>query len=694
MTQRMQTVYRPDIDGLRAVAVLSVMIYHLHAAWLPGGYVGVDVFFVISGFVVASSLAASKADSFAAFLGEFYARRLARILPALVTVLVASALMATLFIPNAWLSELSDNTARYAFFGLSNLLMQNNTDTYFAPRAEFNPYTHTWSLSVEEQYYLLAPLLIYFWLRTYRSSQILRARLALGILALLLLASLGACIWLGMHQPTTAFYSIASRFWELEAGALLFLLTQQWQVNSQTGQHHSRWWSVSAWVGISCIAIGLIYAQAASFPWPWATLPIVGTLLLMGGAHLGPVGTVRRWLAAPLTVWIGKRSYSLYLWHWPVFVLMRWTVGLQTAALFAVAILVTFALACFSYRVIEQPLRHNAWIEHRAKWVRITGFLLMTVVGWSLTSHFFAHRERYSLSTVVRASADWYASSRMMYPNVGDRKCAVTTEGHPLAGGQETRYVPQQCPDTAKSSKKIYVLGDSHAGMLASLFEQISAEEGVTVSVFTYPGCSYIDFNAPMDATHRFAECLAFTQEITQYTVKNANPGDIVLLSSLRLRRYGDQWASFNIADMHAVMYGPQAMPLRLAAIEDAKKWLQPFAEKQLRVVFTAPTPVFKAPPFRCSDWFNATNPICVGNNQQNRSELEALRRPIMASMKTLSHTFPNIEIWDVFGLLCPDDICRTQKDGRPLFFDGDHLSAYGGLVIYPAFKEAMHKPL
>lgn len=690
MSHSIQSVYRPDIDGLRAIAVLSVMIYHLNGAWLSGGYVGVDVFFVISGFVVASSLAASRTDSFAAFLGEFYARRLARILPALVAALIASAFMATLFIPNAWLSELSDNTAQHAFFGLSNLVMQNNTDTYFAPRAELNPYTHTWSLSVEEQYYVLAPLFVYFWLCACRSNQVVRARLAIGVLALLMLTSLAACIWLGKLHPTTAFYSIVSRFWELAAGALLYLLTQGRQSVARTAPHYARWHAVAAWLGIICIAIGLIYAQADSFPWPWAMLPTVGTLLLLGGAHVGPVGAVRRILAAPLTVWVGKRSYSLYLWHWPVFVLMRWTVGLNTAVLFTIALLVTFMLATFSYRMIEQPLRHNAWIENRAKWMRITGFLLMPVIGIFLATHFFDHRERYSLSSVVRASTDWYASGRMTYPNVGDRKCAVAVDGYALAGGHESRYVPQKCTDTSKSSKKIYVLGDSHAGMLVSLFEQISAEEGITVSVFTYPGCSYIDFNAPMDAEHRSAGCLAFAQAITQHTVNTSNPGDIVILSSLRLRRYGDQWASFNIVDMYDVTYGPNAMPSRLAAVKDAKNWLQAFADKQLHVVFTAPTPVFKAPPFRCSDWFNSTNPICVGQNQQNRSELEKLRQPIVDSMKALGQTYFNLHIWDAFPLLCPNDVCLTQKDGRPLFFDGDHLSAYGNLVIYPQFKAMM----
>lgn len=696
LSRRNQSAYRPDIDGLRAIAVLSVIIYHLSNAALPGGYVGVDIFFVISGFVVTASLAGSQGSSFSAFLGEFYARRLARILPALVAVLIFSAVMATLFIPNAWLSELSDSTAKFAFFGLSNWVMQTNTDTYFAPRAEFNPYTHTWSLGVEEQYYVLAPLFVYFWLRAYRRGQVAHARLALGVLALLTIASLFASIWASTSQPTAAFYSILSRLWELASGALLFLLTcgrhacaslnpvPSWRMRSQ-----AMLLPVTAWLGLISIVTGLVYADPSKFPWPWALLPVLGTLLLIGGAAFGPADAIRRALAAPIAVWIGKRSYSLYLWHWPVLVIMRWTIGLNHSWLIAVAMACTFALATLSYRFIEKPLRHNLWIEGRTKWVRITGFILLPVIGLLFVTHLFDNRVRYSLSRVVKSSVDWYVGAQMPYPNVGDRSCEVSIEWHGIAGGTESRYVPRECQDKT-TKKKIFVLGDSHAGMLAPLFDQIAAEEGVQVSIFSYPGCSFIDFNAPMAVPHRPPGCLEFTSAVAQQTVKSASPGDIVLLSSLRIQRYGDQWASFNRPDMYDFMYNPQAMPLRLAAVEDANKWLQPFADQQLNVVFTGPTPVFQAPAFRCADWFNAINPICVGNNQQNRSELEKLRQPILANMTALGQTFSNVTVWDAFPLLCPDAICSTQMAGRPLFFDGDHLSAYGNLLIYPEFKKAM----
>ncbi len=217
------TDYRADIDGLRAVAVLSVMLYHLSAHWLPGGFVGVDIFFVISGFVVSASLTHAPSDRFHRFVAFFYARRLLRIGPALVLVLLTSVLAASLFIPRAWLSEFNERTALYAFFGLSNWVLQTNADTYFAPRAEFNPYTHTWSLGVEEQFYLAFPFLFFAWVKL-RDSK--RGRVAAtAALALLGAASLAACVWATKQMPAAAFYGIAFRFWELAVGVLLFQLT-------------------------------------------------------------------------------------------------------------------------------------------------------------------------------------------------------------------------------------------------------------------------------------------------------------------------------------------------------------------------------------------------------------------------------------------------------------------------------------
>ncbi|WP_321919168.1 acyltransferase family protein [Paraburkholderia tropica] len=203
------------IDGLRAIAVLSVIVYHLNASWLPGGFAGVDVFFVISGFVVAMSVSELRDISLGRFLAYFYARRLVRITPALVVMLLATFVASALFIPEAWLSSTNQRTGLWAFLGLSNFVLAADTGNYFSPIAEFNPFTHTWSLAVEEQFYLSFPWLFYMWLRGRKS-------LSRWIILAALVGSFVCAIWLGRANQTYAFYMIWSRYWELAVGVLLF----------------------------------------------------------------------------------------------------------------------------------------------------------------------------------------------------------------------------------------------------------------------------------------------------------------------------------------------------------------------------------------------------------------------------------------------------------------------------------------
>ena len=218
------SAYIPAIDSLRALAVISVIIYHLHGAWLPGGFAGVDVFFVISGYVISRSLVTLPSSGFLGFTGAFYGRRIRRIVPALIVCLLAISVLSALFIPNAWLSDANQRTGRFAFWGLSNFALMDMGDTYFAPRVEFNPYVHTWSLGVEEQFYLVFPAILYCWLR-YRDSEVRWRRVASSsVLSAILVVSLGYSAYVTFNAPAIAYYSLPSRFWELAAGAALMQL--------------------------------------------------------------------------------------------------------------------------------------------------------------------------------------------------------------------------------------------------------------------------------------------------------------------------------------------------------------------------------------------------------------------------------------------------------------------------------------
>jgi len=215
-----QVAYVPGIDGLRAVAVVAVMVFHLVPWALPGGFVGVDIFFVISGFVVTGSLMRDSALPLPRFVLAFYARRFRRIVPALVACLCTTVVVSVAFIPQAWLSESLRSTALSAFFGFSNFALVATDDGYFAPRSEFNPFTHTWSLAVEEQFYLVFPVLLFL---AISRPQTRVASAFRGLFVVLCLASLAWSAWATARAPSQAYYMLASRFWELGAGSALCL---------------------------------------------------------------------------------------------------------------------------------------------------------------------------------------------------------------------------------------------------------------------------------------------------------------------------------------------------------------------------------------------------------------------------------------------------------------------------------------
>jgi len=691
---KLSSPYRPDIDGLRALAVLSVMVFHLNKPWLPGGFMGVDVFFVISGFVVTSSLTQSTASNFWHFITQFYARRLARIMPALLVVLLCTIICATLFIPQAWLSQLSEETARFAFVGLSNFKLEHNLDTYFAPRTEYNPYTHTWSLGVEEQFYLLAPLLVYFWLKAAQKRNLLGIKITQRVLMLAALVSLCLCIWATSAKPALAFYSIAARFWELAAGSLLFLVTSNTAATSprllgiKFTQMHS------ALIGMSLLLMAFVLANEVHFPWPWALAPVVGTLWLIGGAHLSPTDRIRSLLSKSLMVWIGKRSYSLYLWHWPIYVLLRWTVGLNQFWEYGIALVLTFLLSILSYRFVEQPLRHNRFLEKLPSILIVALFIGATGATYALATHILLHADRYSLSIVARNNQDWYRNGLTNYPEMTPYACLPTRETGSISGGRFLRLVPKSdCTNSRSSSsnQQIFVLGDSHADALFPIFEELSAQRSIPISIFAFAGCGFIDLRAPM-AKGFGAGCNVFNQEITQAVLAKAKPGDVLILPSLRMKRFTDQWASFGFSNMQHEMYNEQAQALRKAALEDANALLKPFTDAHLKVVFIAPPPLFKSPTFRCADWFNAHNPICEQGISMPKAELVQLRTPILEQMHVLEKQLPQIYLWDPFEVLCPEQTCNAMRNGRPLFFDGDHLSNYGNLVLYPNFDNWLNQ--
>ncbi len=356
--------YRTPIDGLRAVAVGAVVLFHFGVAPFSGGFVGVDVFFVISGFLITRLLLADIADRKPLIL-PFYRRRILRLFPALFMMLAVTLAAALLLLYPSDLRHFGESLASVAGFG-SNLYFRNSSG-YFSAAADQKPLLHTWSLSVEEQFYLVYPPLLAVLAR--RS-----VRLAAAVLGLLALASLLASAWATRAAPMTAFYLTPFRFWELMLGGLIPLFglaAPRSRAASET----------LAWGGLGLIAAAVFgYTLETPFPGLAALPPCLGAAAVILSCERPGSNAAARLLSLPAATALGRISYSLYLWHWPVIVfaghwLFRRPTGIETPALIALSL----ALAAASYRFVEQPFRHGRgagcapappWPRARASWPR------------------------------------------------------------------------------------------------------------------------------------------------------------------------------------------------------------------------------------------------------------------------------------------------------------------------------------
>lgn len=350
-----QINYRPDIDGLRAIAVLSVVIFHAFPEHLKGGFIGVDIFFVISGYLITSILHNNlKSNSFSFF--DFYSRRVNRLFPALAITLALSAIFGWLVLLPDELNQLGKHIFSAATF-TSNIILWLEAG-YFDTAAETKPLLHLWSLAVEEQFYLLWPIALWFaWAR-----KLNLVKIAVTIAAASLLFSL----WLGQIDPTAAFFLSPSRFWELLIGAFIAITkTQTTNLSLETLNPKNRQHKIKcilnnapSLLGISIILFGIFYIDKTFyFPGLWALVPTIGAALVIGGDANSWIN--RTLLASKPLVWIGLISYPLYLFHWPILSFGR-IIYFETPPnrYKILTIIISFVLAWLTTRFIEPSFRH------------------------------------------------------------------------------------------------------------------------------------------------------------------------------------------------------------------------------------------------------------------------------------------------------------------------------------------------
>ena len=667
--------YRPEIDGLRAVAVLGVIINHFSERWLPSGYLGVDVFFVISGFVITASLARRPAEGLGDLMLSFYSRRIRRLLPALLLCVGVTALLLCLvsYDPGQMLG-----VGWRSLFGFSNITLYRLAVDYFRPAAALNPFSHTWSLGVEEQFYVLFPLLVWF-SGFARKGAAGHRRLLLFLLPLSVLSLVIFYQRLGVDFPA-AYYLLPSRFWELGVGCLIFLLlrvrspsSQKEGENATEGPPQDYESDLAQWsLPPLPFLLGLVVLMAA--PLGFGLLPVLASVVITALllASLRPSTAAHSWLSSPPMVFIGLLSYSLYLWHWSVLSLSRWTIGLQPRTM-PLQVLLIFLLAYLSWRFVERPCRRTAWWPQR--WRVLASGLALAGLG---------------------------AVGLQFLTRIGP---AFLYRGNPQSAEFSMDTTPTGSDCSTPNHFRLLMVGDSHAHHFSTAADHLCQRHGIRYSEAAvigvpYPPVYYTNVTTGVNEE----QAIAYGQVAEQRWqalgqesgLPKGNQGVVVLSSRSPL--YFDTGFLAEESLRRSQHFSPQtSQPVsREAALAIWAEQVGRLAElhPQTRFVLFLPTPEFGSgvPMETCRpQWFRPGLPNdCQGVDRQGLDRFNAYLRQQLAGLLT---SRPNVVLYNPLDALCPPKgLCPRQRNGYLLYSDGDHLSTYGAVTVMDHFAAFLNR--
>lgn len=632
--------FRKDINGLRAIAVLAVVLFHFRVAGFSGGFSGVDIFFVISGYLM-TGIIFSKINKTQFSIIDFYLHRARRIIPALAALCIFMIIFGFLYFLTSEYRETMRNIKSVIQF-TSNLKFYDSFGYFDAPSQE-NWLLHTWSLSVEWQFYIIYPLLIV----------ILRKLLTLQTTKLVvILAAILSLAWSIIYtplDPSAAFYFLPTRAWEMLAGGIVFLFPLQLPTIAQ---------KIMEWLGLVLIVLGILLLNEHLL-WPsyLAIIPVLGTMLIIWSNQQSFITNNL------LFQWLGKISYSVYLWHWPIVVLLL-TSGLATNPLYIIiGIIASLLLGNLSYLLIEKRvmLKYSRPVEI-IKYILIV--IVITAIAAALASAVKKHpqiRKNWLISDTFE-ELDYLTEKRHAH----SAECML----------MDDKKVLPECK-IGDNPLSIIVFGDSHADVSFSAIQQAN-DKGSSI-LWAHMGCPILD-NVKFNISRRDG-CVHLIKD-KMALLDSSYPNVPVLLINRLFNTLGNELI-------------PPQIYFDKPALQANKELEEQFRSAYLRTVCTIaknrpvyilkpiPEPGFHVPKQLSRNLLLGLPLATQSTSEENYHQLNSFILSIMEE----AHQQCGAILLDPAPYLCANGQCITSKEGKPLYFDDNHLTEYGNKLLVPLFK-------
>ncbi|MGF0117734.1 acyltransferase family protein [Promicromonospora sp. Marseille-Q5078] len=655
---------RYEVQALRALAVLLVVLFHFWPGRVPGGYVGVDVFFVISGFLITGHLLREVESTGKVRLGRFWARRARRLLPAAYLVIAVSVVATLLLVPmtewHQWFREAIGSTL-YA----ENWVLAADSVDYLAAENAPSPFQHYWSLSAEEQFYLVWPLLVLLSAVLAARSRRSQRGVTGTLLAVATLASFCFSLWLTTTNPASAYFVTTTRAWQFGAGALLAVVLAR----SAAPLLGGRWRVAVSWAGLAGIAVcGFAYDAQTPFPGTAAILPVLATVaVIWAGTPAETLSPARlmRWRPVQYT---GEISYSLYLWHWPAIVLLPYVIGHNPGLVERVALLVgVLLLAALSKRYVEDTFRFTPrWgLQRTGRALGITAasaavLALVAGAGLAVADHRAQQQEELAARLVADMPPCFGAAS--MDP---DKPCdnpdldGMLVPAPEAVGGDYADYPDcwvegyedrlKDCsfgPVDDPKVPHVVLIGDSHARAMLPAFIRMAEQGTISLTPQLKATCAWTTGTMNFDDPQRSETCETWKDQLDPWLVKNASDIDLIVTTGYAKMLSGD-------ADQQRR--------------EMAAAW-KPMADRDVPIVGLSDNPWHRTGPSRCLEELDVVQPDSCDTTRKKAF-------PFPDTFAATAKETPGAKSVDLTDYYCNEKTCPSVIGGVNVYRDNSHLT-------------------